>query len=202
MTKAAYVWHQLLKILPDAYATVPQAVLNTCDNWVEKFLVSNLATVRHGTVEWLHDYVFVGKPLSDSTDLDAERARQARKLVAICTAQVRDGFERGRLRSRFEGLVGLLRRIGVLLRTLQTQVSEMVESGGRDVSIKLRTQVDEIPPTLKILKDLDTEILSNWQLDAGAQGALQDVRTSVEASEEFVSSDEYDDDDDESLSLD
>lgn len=192
---------EFLKVLPDAYEAVPRTVVLTMEYWTIVFLDSKQVH-RDATAKWLQEKVFV-EPMSNSADFDADRARQARKLVKTADIFLKDMCNKERSRARYESAIQLLATIGNYLQTLQAEVAASLETNGRDVSIKLRTEVDEIPQTLVVLKDLDTEFLSFWQQEAaGMQGATQDVRASVEASEDFVSSDEWDEDDDESVALD
>lgn len=193
---------EFLKVLPDAHEAVPRAVVSTMEHWTIVLLDSR-QIYRDAAAKWLQEKVFV-EPMSNSADFDAERARQARKLVKIADKFLRDIYNKEKSRARFETAIQLLSTIGNYLQTLQVEVATHVESGERDVNIKLRTEVDEIPQTLVVLKDLDTEVLSFWQQDVVGvmQGATQDVRASVEASEDFASSDDWDEDDDESVALD
>lgn len=193
---------EFLKILPDAYDAVPSAVVSTMEHW-SIVLLDSRQSFRDAAAKWLQEKVFV-EPMSDSDEFDAERARQARKLVKTADKFLRDIYNKEKSRARFETAIQLLSTIGNYLQTLQVEVATQLESAERDVNIKLRTEVDEIPQTLVMLKDLDTEILSFWQQDAVGvmQSATQDVRASVEASEDFASSDDWDEDDDESVALD
>lgn len=192
---------EFLKILPDAYAVVPRTVVATMDLWTMVFLDTK-QVLRDEAAKWLQEKVFVD-PISGHPDLDADRARQARKLVKTADMFLRDMCNKERARSRFEGAIQLLITVGNYLQTLQVDVATHLETAERDVNVKLRTEVDEIPQTLVVLKDLDTEVLSFWQDAVGVmQGVSQDVRASVEASEDFASSDDWDEDDDESVALD
>ncbi|KAK4503083.1 hypothetical protein PRZ48_006510 [Zasmidium cellare] len=195
---------EFLKILPDAYKAVPGTVIALMESWTPTFLDAKQIH-RDEAAKWLQQEVFA-EPISDSADLDAERTRQARKLIKHCDIFLRDAFNRDSRRSRSEAIIQLVYAISTYLQTLQAQVATMAESPDAEVSVKLRTEVDEIPLAMVVLKDLDADVLSVWQPDVvgvmqGASG--QEVRASVEADEEFGSSDEEEwDDDDESVQLD
>lgn len=194
---------EFLKILPDAYQIVPRVVVATMDTWAPVFLKSKLSATRDETAKWLQEKVFNVDPASDCPDLDAHRARQARKLIDTSIQALKEAFVKNKLRSRYEGTINLVSALATYLQTLDAQFDEIAKNADGETTFKLRKEIDEIPSTMVALKELENDVLAQWPLEvAGTQGLPQDVRASVEESEEFVSSEDWDDDDDESVGLD
>ena len=182
--KTLPLWPQERKciwFLTEAFPLAPRSVVDSTLTWAARFLTTDKEMDRHATAVWLRDHVFVEQPLSEDHALDASRARVARSLAKILSADVKTAYGQEHPKNKWESSMDILQVIATYISKLADAVTQ-AQNEGAELPKEVLVERDETTALLPSLGEVLSE-LEDWESQVVLPTRSMGIRRSVEVDE-------------------
>lgn len=180
--------------LHEAFAFAPCSILESVEKWGVPFLCEKGPGTRHATAAWLSAYVFVDRPLSDDSGLDARRVSVARSLAVPLSNLVKTAYNEEKAKNAWEAAMDVLQAIATYFSKLFDAVAQ-AKQDEVDFLGEVLIESNEARTLLPRLNALLQE-LADWE---SSEFALPTRGATIRQSVEIDDSDDNVSDEDEEL---